>query len=321
MLRRRSAFAALAKALSPCVLRHGDAALCRSAVPLLTLPHRFPLAASPCWLLCAGGHRGFAAGARGGAAKGITPSAAQASAAAPGGKRALVLSPNLLAEPYRLPARLPLAASLFTLAGWRARRSWLLSALKNVYTLARLRQGVPGWSLSGFKAEAEAMHAVLSAAIASGDRHAVRNLCTESVQSAVRREVEARTAGGWARIAWSREGVDSIRLLHGRLLVPNPKDTSSAFAQLTVELRTRQRFSAYDRGGALVAGDPGAVLPVTERWCVRAVSGQPGCRRLRSPPPFLAPALVRVLERLIGPGLPEAVKRWRLAARLGDAAG
>ena len=44
------------------------------------------------------------------------------------------------------------------------------------------------------------------------------------------------------------------------------QDDASAFAQLTVRIVSQQRFAAYDVRSTLVAGDPGALVPVTDLW-------------------------------------------------------
>lgn len=197
----------------------------------------------------------------------------------------------MLAEPWRPRPSLPLS-SYFSSAGWRERGRRFLSSVKNVYTLAKIRQAIPTWTLSSFKEEAKELFETVSKAIAQNDKHVLRQLATESVQAAVRKEQAAREAGGWQRIVWSLIDVQRISLIHGRLLAPNPSDTANSFAQLTVELLTRQQFAAYNTHGALVAGDPAVVLVVTERW---------------------------VLERLLGGGMPATLKRWRVAARLSTA--
>ena len=44
------------------------------------------------------------------------------------------------------------------------------------------------------------------------------------------------------------------------------QDDLSAFAQLTVRIVSQQRFAAYDARNALAAGDPEALIPVTDLW-------------------------------------------------------
>jgi len=72
----------------------------------------------------------------------------------------------------------------------------------------------------------------------------------------------------------------------GNLLCRLAQDDASAFAQLTVRLRSRQTFAAYDARGKLLAGDPTAGFSVTDLW---------------------------VFEMSLRKGI---ANRWRLAARL-----
>lgn len=162
--------------------------------------------------------------------------------------------------------------------------------MKNIYTLARVRKDVEGWTLGGFKALATRLHADICTAIAAGDKHQLRHVLTETVLNDVKRELRAREQGGWARVAWSLEAMDQVSLVHARLMVPNPKDTSLAFAQLTVEFLSTQRFEALDARNTRVAGDASVPVKVQEFW---------------------------VFEHPIGSvRLPDNMRRWRLAARL-----
>ena len=231
----------------------------------------------------------------GGAAKGYTPPAANAVGASQGGSlRAVYFSPNVIAEPYRgTPQALPLS-SLFTLSGWKTRWTRVLGKMKNVYTLAKVRKDLPEFSLSSFKAMATEMHREICGIIAAGEgsasKHDLQKCLTEAVYTDIRRELRARSQGGWARVAWSLDSMDDVSVVHARLMAPNPKDTSLAFAQLTVEFCSTQRFEAFDARNKRVAGDAATPVKVIEHW---------------------------VFERPIGTViLPGGMQRWRLAARL-----
>ena len=88
---------------------------------------------------------------------------------------------------------------------------------------------------------------------------------------------------------WELVELQECSVVHGRLVAPNPKDTANSWAQLTVALKSTQRFSAYDARGKCVAGDPAQLLQVQDYW---------------------------VFERAIIAGLPEGLKKWRCAARM-----
>ena len=102
-------------------------------------------------------------------------------------------------------------------------------------------------------------------------------------------EMKARESGGWRDIKWELVEVLECAVVHARLVAPNPKDTANAWAQLTVALKSTQRFSAYDALGKRVSGDPEQLLQVQDYW---------------------------VFERPIIAGMPEGLKKWRCAARL-----
>lgn len=154
-----------------------------------------------------------------------------------------------------------------------------------MYTLARVRSAITGWSLAPFKEEALGIYQAVSGALADGDQTTLRKLVTAKELTQMKREIKRREQGGWTRIDWALEEVKAISVVRGRMMAPNPEDTSFQFAQLTVEFETSQRFAAYGKDRKLVAGDPEARVDVVERW---------------------------VLEH--GLTLPHA--RWRLAGRL-----
>jgi large subunit ribosomal protein L45 len=166
---------------------------------------------------------------------------------------------------------------------------------------------VPNWSLATFKAEAIEIYRDVCTAIAAGDAASLRHKATESQLTDIKRyarrtvvayaashsppcrELKRREAGGWARVKWELVEVLECSVVHGRLVAPNPKDTANSWAQMTVALKSTQRFSAYDARGKLVSGDPAQLLQVQDYW---------------------------VLERAMIVGMPDGLKRWRLAARM-----
>ena len=263
----------------------------------LALLHRLHAPVAPPSLQHGFAARGSVCGARhyakmsGGAVKGYTPPAANAVGASTGGSlRAVFFSPNVIAEPYKGP---PPSLPIFTLSAWKTRWQRVLGKAKNIYTLAKVRKDVPDFSLGSFKAMATAMHKDICGIIASGDtasKHEQQKGVTEAVYSDIRRELKARAQGGWARVVWSLDSMDDVSVVHARLMAPNQNDTSIAFAQLTVEFCSTQRFEAFDARNRRVAGDAAKPVKVTEHW---------------------------VFERPIGSAnFPGGMQRWRLAARL-----
>ena len=184
----------------------------------------------------------------------------------------------------------------------------VLGRLKSVYTIAKVKKDVPNWSLATFKTEAIELYTEVCTAIAAGNAASLRHKTTESQLTDIkryvcvwlhhrqhlnrqpaRRELKHREAGGWSRVSWELVEVLECSVVHGRLVAPNPNDTTNSWAQLTVALKSTQRFSAYDARGKLVVGSPAELLQVQDYW---------------------------VLERAIIAVMPEGIKRWRCAARL-----
>jgi large subunit ribosomal protein L45 len=161
--------------------------------------------------------------------------------------------------------------------------------MKNVYSLAKVKKDIPNWTLSGFKTEACELYGEVCAAIAAGDTNTLRHKTTESLMVDIKRELKQRTAGGWARVDWALVSTEECAVVHGRLVAPDPKDTNIAWAQLTVAMRTTQRFAAYDARERRVAGDPEQLVRVQDYW---------------------------VMERSLMANTPDGLKRWRVAARL-----
>ncbi|KAK9823749.1 hypothetical protein WJX72_005137 [[Myrmecia] bisecta] len=195
----------------------------------------------------------------------------------------------MLAEPYKgESSKLPLIAWL-TISGWKERwRRWL-GGVKSIYTVAKCKKYIKGWSLPEFKKEALTDYERICKMLAAGDLTGLRQVVTPAVFSDLKRELKAREAGGWHSVRWAlveRPPLKKVEVVHGRLVAINPKDDKSAFAQLTVRFKSQQTFAAYNAQKELVAGQPGHALAVEDVW---------------------------VFERALG--APEA--RWRLAARLG----
>lgn len=206
-----------------------------------------------------------------------------------GGLRAVMLSPNLIAEPYTGPLPWIPASAFLGAAGWREFYRRSLGRVRNVNALAKVSK-IPGWTLAKFKAEAMDTYTAVNVAIAAGDETVLRHRTTESVLAALKKQLKERQRGGWARVDWALDGLDEATVVQGRVLQPSA-ESQMAWAQLTVELRSRQRFAAYDAVGKRVAGDmsAGAAVKVVDHW---------------------------VMERALMPKLPDALKPWRLAARL-----
>lgn len=196
-------------------------------------------------------------------------------------------SPNKVYEPYSGPGPRLQVGDFLSQAGVKAVWQRLLGKVKNVYTLAKVKKDVPGWTLSGFKQQAQRMYGEISGAMAAGDRGALRPVCTEAVQVELKKQLRDRDASGWDRVDWRLVRINSCSVVQGRLAVPAGADKRIVFAQFTVEINSVQRFAAYDAKGKVISGDADRDLPVREFW---------------------------VFERSLIREMPN--KAWRLAGRL-----
>ncbi|KAK9903338.1 hypothetical protein WJX75_003173 [Coccomyxa subellipsoidea] len=211
------------------------------------------------------------------------------------------ISPNIIAEPYKgeLPA-LPLV-SWVTLTGLRERWRRTMGGVKAMYTLARCKKFVPGFSLPAFKADALRLYEEVCQAIAADDKTLLRQRMTPAAYGTVKAQLKAREEGGWKRVAWAlarRPQLHELELVHARLIAANPKDARSSFAQLTVRVRAAHKFAAYDGKRRLVAGDPEKEVPVQDVWVLeRSFREEPTSRW-------------RVAGRLSLPPAPAPSEKW-----------
>ena len=183
--------------------------------------------------------------------------------------RVTMVSSNLLAEPYKgEPPALPLS-SWVSPTGWKERwRRWM-GGVKSIYTIAKLRKNVKGWSLPNFKEEALDIYEQACSALAAGDRTELRQLVSPAIFSDMKKQIKAREDGGWKRVDWAlthKPTLKEIEVVQGRLISIDPKNDNTGFAQLTVRFKCRQKFSAYDGKGRLVAGSEEKDVPVDDFW-------------------------------------------------------
>ncbi|GBG83891.1 hypothetical protein CBR_g37761 [Chara braunii] len=181
--------------------------------------------------------------------------------------RVYMQSPGVIGEPYRRPELpLPFFQRWLTKEGWRRRRKQWMDTLKTAYTVAKLRRESKGYRKTEFYNHASALYSEVSKAIADGDRTALRQLVTEAVFTELKKEIKQREEAGWQRVSWKLASVPEIRTAQARLVGVDPKNTDRAFAQITLLIRSKQKFGAYDRHGRLVAGDPDKQIDVEDCW-------------------------------------------------------
>jgi len=164
--------------------------------------------------------------------------------------------------------------------------------LKDAHALSTCAKHIKGFSLEGFKLEAQQMFRAINAGVANGVSgktlgNEVRHATTDATQTDLKRERRSRELGGWTRIDWALESMDAVSVVRGRLIMASVTETVG-FAQLTTRFRSKQRFAAYDASGRLVAGDPNATIDVVDHWVFEHGLNIPNSRwrlagRLRSP--------------------------------------
>lgn len=188
-------------------------------------------------------------------------------------------SPGVIGEPWKpLPPPLPFLKRWFTKEGWKIRKQNIQGMLKTGFTLAKIRQKTKGYSQTKFYRDATDLYKEINNALAAGDRTALRQLVTDNVLTAMKKELKHRELA-WARVHWELVGpLKSIRTLQGRLIGIDQKNMDTAFAQLTLRIVSTQRFAAYDKQGKLVAGDPEKELTVEDIWVFERQISHPELR-------------------------------------------
>lgn len=177
------------------------------------------------------------------------------------GIRAFLLSPGVIADPYRGPRPWPSPSSFLGTSGWKALVRMVSRPMHDVLTLGQC-QSIKGFTRDNFKAEASQLYRQISQLIAEKHVTPLRHLVTEKALTEIKREAKSREKAGWGRIVWEVRDLDKPATLQGRMIFPNPNDTQMAFAQITVGFKSYQRYAAYDGKGRLVAGDPDKYVPV-----------------------------------------------------------
>ena len=205
------------------------------------------------------------------------------------GLRAFLLSPGVIADPYRGPRPWPALSSFLGTSGWKALVRMISRPVHDVLTLGQCQQ-IKGFTRDNFKAEAGQLYRQISQLIAENHVTSLRHLVTEKALTDIKREAKTREKAGWGKIVWEIRDLEKPVTLQGRMIFPNPQDKQMAFAQMTVGFRSHQRYAAYDAKGRLVAGDPSGFLPVEDVWVLEHAFKLPNARwRLAARLPALAP--------------------------------
>lgn len=194
-----------------------------------------------------------------------------------------MVSSNILAEPYKgEKTRLPLSAWL-TPTGWGLRWGRWKDSWKSMYSLSKLKKNITGWDLRRFKLEALDMYRSTNAALAAGDVGALRHLTTPPIFSDMKKQIKQREKTGWSTVEWAlveEPALRDLELVQVRVVAADQKDDDTAFVQLTVRIPSKQRFTAYDRAGEVVAGG-GDPVSVIDHWVLEIPLAKKSLQRYR----------------------------------------
>eukprot|EP00238_Polyblepharides_amylifera_P004713 CAMPEP_0196587442 /NCGR_PEP_ID=MMETSP1081-20130531/57497_1 /TAXON_ID=36882 /ORGANISM="Pyramimonas amylifera, Strain CCMP720" /LENGTH=213 /DNA_ID=CAMNT_0041909629 /DNA_START=396 /DNA_END=1037 /DNA_ORIENTATION=+ len=182
-------------------------------------------------------------------------------------------SPNLVAEPYRVPKKLTIL-SLFKTEGWSLLKQKVLSGVRSLYCMAKLTRHVQNFRPTQMKEIAQEVYQLVNSLHAEGNTFKLRQVVTDPVYTQMKREVKQRQGSSWAKVQWELAEMKKMNIVQARLVANNADDTDNAFAQVTVEFDCLHRFAVYDGKNNLVAGSPDQLLKVIDYWVLeRPLSG------------------------------------------------
>ena len=194
-----------------------------------------------------------------------------------------MVSSNVLAEPYKgEKAPLPLS-SWVTPSGWGLRWGRWKDSWKSMYSLSKLKKNVKSWDLRRFKLEALDMYKETNAALAAGNLSLLRSRATPPIFSDMKKQVKQREKAGWSRVEWElveEPELRNLELVQARVVAADQKDDETAFIQLTVKIPSRQKFTAYDKDGRVVAGG-GEAVQVVDHWVLELPLSKKSRQRYR----------------------------------------
>ncbi|GMH32696.1 hypothetical protein BSKO_00530 [Bryopsis sp. KO-2023] len=176
-------------------------------------------------------------------------------------------SAGVIGEPYKGQIKI-LWKDYLGSKGWKQLwRVRVLGSVKSMYTLAKCRS-ILGWNMKGFKQEVVELHTDICRHLAMGNVKELRQLVTSKISSQMKMEINQRERGGWHQLDWSmvrQPTLREVQIVQARM-IGDPKHEENAFAQITVVVPSKQRFSVYGKTGQLVAGKPGEEYDVQDIW-------------------------------------------------------
>ncbi|XP_071936888.1 uncharacterized protein [Coffea arabica] len=225
-----------------------------------------------------------------------TQAKAPAQARLMGALQVSMQSPGIVYEPYAPREKIPFWRRWFTRSGWRRTKddlileqtagnshfSKLRMPLLNCENLDTLNRSSIMKLLTYTKRFAFAIKKLLcgrtliSTKVANGDKTSLRKLVTEKMYSALKNEIKQRESR-WSKMYWELvEPAVQIQTLRARLIAIDRENLNKAFAQLTLEFLTKQKYEAYDTNGTVVAGDKDKEVLVREIWVFEKSLFHPG---------------------------------------------
>lgn len=137
-----------------------------------------------------------------------------------------------------------------------------------MYSLSKLKKSVKSWDLRRFKLEALDIYKETNAALASGDMSVLRSRASPPIFSDMKKQIKQREKAGWSRVDWElveEPELRNLELVQARVIAADQKDDETAFVQLTIKIPSKQKFTAYDKQGNVVAGG-GDPVTVVDHW-------------------------------------------------------
>ncbi|KAG6420153.1 hypothetical protein SASPL_116672 [Salvia splendens] len=185
-----------------------------------------------------------------------TPPSSPARTPAQSGKSAAVklsiTSPGVVGDPYSPSEPISFWRRCFTRSGQKRTKEEFTSQLKSMYAIAQVRKKY-GHSKKKFYEESVYLYQEINTLMANGDKKSLRKFVTEHMYSTLKNEIKHRD---WVHVHWELiMPIVKIRTLRARLIGTDKNDVMKSFAQITIEIFSKQKFEAYDSNGAVVSGD------------------------------------------------------------------
>ncbi|XP_047945991.1 uncharacterized protein LOC125192456 [Salvia hispanica] len=174
-----------------------------------------------------------------------------------------ITSPGVVGDPYTPSEPISFWRRCFTRSGRKRTKEEFMSQLKSMYAIAQVRKKY-GYSKKKFYEESVYLYQEINTLMANGDKKSFRKFVTEHMYSTLKNEIKHRD---WVHVHWELiMPIVKIRTLQARLIGTDKNDVMKSFAQITIEIFSKQKFEAYDSNGAVVSGDKDKEILVRDIW-------------------------------------------------------